>query len=199
MVWRRQAPRVVLALTVLGIFAYYALDYPPIGIALPAVAALYSCAEQRHTLAAAVGGSVLTAVSAFFRVREGLPTTYLASYEVITNVALIAAAIALGVSVRLRREARQQAEQIADLTAEAAVQQVRTRAQVERVQLARDLHDVIGHTLSVVSVHAHVAEEAIGVDDGAARRALQRVRRSEERRVGKDGEVQGVREPTVQR
>ncbi|HLS63733.1 MAG TPA: sensor histidine kinase [Ruania sp.] len=176
MVWRRQAPRVVLALTVLGIFAYYALDYPPIGIALPAVAALYSCAEQRHTLAAAVGGSVLTAVSAFFRVREGLPTTYLASYEVITNVALIAAAIALGVSVRLRREARQQAEQIADLTAEAAVQQVRTRAQVERVQLARDLHDVIGHTLSVVSVHAHVAEEAIGVDDGAARRALQQVR-----------------------
>ena len=173
--WRRQVPRLVLALTVLGIFAYYALDYPPIGIALPAVAALYSCAEQARTVAAVVGGVVLTAVSAFFRVHEGLPTTYLASYELITNVALIAAAIALGVSVRLRREARRQAEQIADLTAEAAVRQVREHTQAERVQLARDLHDVIGHTLSVVSVHAHVAEEAVGADDGAARRALRQV------------------------
>src|SRR5699024_10743919 len=95
--------------------------------------------------------------------------------ELITNVALIAAAIALGVSVRLRREARRQAEQIADLTAEAAVRQVREHTQAERVQLARDLHDVIGHTLSVVSVHAHVAEEAVGADDGAAHRALRQV------------------------
>ena len=172
MLWRRHAPRLILTLTVLGIFAYYALDYPPIGIALPAVAALYSCAEQARTLSAVVGGGVLTAVAAYFRVLEGLPTAYLISYELITNVALIAAAIALGVSVLLRREARQQAEQIATLTAEAAVQRAHEHAQTERVQLARDLHDVIGHALSVVSVHAHVAEEAIGHDDGAARRAI---------------------------
>src|SRR5690606_10739418 len=37
---RRRWPRAVLGLTVLGIFGYYALDLPPIGIALPAVAAL---------------------------------------------------------------------------------------------------------------------------------------------------------------
>ena len=175
MSWRRHAPRLILTLTVLGIFAYYALDYPPIGIALPAVAALYSCAEQARTLAAVVGGAVLTVVAAYFRVSEGLPTAYLISYELITNVALIAAAIALGVSVRLRREARQQAERIATLTAEAAVQQAHEHVQAERVQLARDLHDVIGHTLSVVSVHAHVAEEAIGHDDGAARRAIEAI------------------------
>lgn len=172
MVWRRYAPRTLLTLTILGIFGYYALDFPPIGIALPAVAALYSCAEQAHTAAAMVGGGVLAGVSAYFRVREGLPTTYLASYELVTNVALIAAAIALGVSVRLRRESRRQAEQIADLTAEAAVRRVREHTQAERVQLARDLHDVIGHALSVVSVHAHVADEAVGVDDDAAHRAL---------------------------
>ncbi|WP_210418155.1 sensor histidine kinase [Ruania zhangjianzhongii] len=111
-------------------------------------------------------------MASYFRVHEGLPTAYLVSYELITNVALIAAAIALGVSVRLRREARAQAERITALTAEAAVRQAREHAQDERVQLARDLHDVIGHTLSVVSVHAHVAEEAIGHDDGAARRAI---------------------------
>ena len=176
MIGRRYAPRMLLALTVLGIFAYYALDYPPIGIALPAVAALYSCAEQRHTAAAMVGGGVLTVVSGYFRLRDGLPTTYLASYELITNLALIAAAIALGVSVRLRREGHQQAARIADLTAESAVRQEREQAQAERVQLARDLHDVIGHTLSVVSVHANVAGEAIGSDDDAARRAIEQIR-----------------------
>lgn len=178
MVWRRRIPRLVLALTVLGIFAYYALDYPPIGIALPAVAALYSGAEQRHARAAVIAGAVLTAVAAYFRVSEGQPTAYLISYELINNIALIAAAIALGVSVRLHRESRQQAERITALTAAAAAQRAREQGQAERVQIARDLHDVVGHTLAAVTVHAHVAAEAIGSDDAAARRAVEQIQTS---------------------
>src|SRR5699024_2290642 len=83
----------------------------------------------------------------YFRLRDGLPTTYLASYELITNLALIAAAIALGVSVRLRREGHQQAARIADLTAESAARQEREQAQAQRGQRAPDLHDAIGAPL----------------------------------------------------
>src|SRR4051794_33288143 len=49
MLLRRRFPVAVLAATVLGIFVYYMFGFPPIGIALPAVAALYSAAEQDRT------------------------------------------------------------------------------------------------------------------------------------------------------
>ena len=42
---RRRHPVLVLILTSLGICVYYALEYPPIGLALPIAAALFSVAE----------------------------------------------------------------------------------------------------------------------------------------------------------
>src|SRR4249920_1988096 len=42
---RRRHPVLVLILTSLGICVYYALDYPPIGLALPIAAALFSAAQ----------------------------------------------------------------------------------------------------------------------------------------------------------
>lgn len=52
---RRRAPRTILAVTVFGIFAYYVIGFPPIGMALPATGALYSAAETDHTRTAVVG------------------------------------------------------------------------------------------------------------------------------------------------
>ncbi|MFC7404502.1 sensor histidine kinase [Georgenia alba] len=173
---RRVAPRTMLVLTVLGVFAHYALGLPVIGIALPAVAALYSAAELGRTRWAAGAGVVLIGVSAYFRVVEGQPTSYLYGYELLTNVALVAAAVALGVAVRLTREAREHAERIAALTAAEQERAADQRLQAERVRIARDLHDVVGHTMSVIAVHSGVASEAVGRDDDAAREALDRVR-----------------------
>jgi signal transduction histidine kinase len=164
MVARRRAPRAVLLLTVLGIFAYYALQFPPIGIALPAVGALYSAAEAGRTGWAGGTGLVLVLVAAYFRIEEGLPTAYLVSYDVLTNVALVAAAIALGVSVRLRREARIHQERLRAVAAAEQAREAEHRVQAERMRIARDLHDVVGHTMSVIAVHGNVAAEAIGHD-----------------------------------
>ncbi|MCV2489870.1 sensor histidine kinase [Geodermatophilus sp. YIM 151500] len=171
----RWAPATVLALTVLAIFAYYALDLPPIGIALPAVAALYRAADVGALRAAVGAGAVLVAVAGWARVAEGLPTTYLLSYELLTNVALVAAAIALGVSVRARRETRSSQERLRELTAAEHAREAERRLQAERVRLARDLHDSVGHAMSVIALHSNVAAEAIGRDDGAARRAVEQI------------------------
>lgn len=169
---RRRAPRTMLALTVLGIFVYYALSFPPIGMALPAVAALYSAAELGLTRWAVGAGVVLLGVSAYFRVVGGQPAAYLYGYELITNVALVAAAIALGAAVRLAREARAQSERVRALTAAEQALAADRRLEAERVRIARDLHDVVGHNLSVISLHSGVAAEAVGRDDDAARAAL---------------------------
>lgn len=176
MLLRRRFPVGVLAATVLGIFAYYSLGFPPIGIALPAVAALYSAAEQDRTRWAVGAGGVLVAVAAYYRIEEGQPAEYLYGYELLTNIALVAAAVALGVAVRVGRESRERAEQLRILTAAEQARVVESRLQAERMRIARDLHDVVGHTMSVISVHSGVAGEAVGRDDDAARQALERVR-----------------------
>ena len=48
MMLRRQAPTLVLAMTAVGFFTYYAAGFPAIGVAVPIAAALYSAAEARH-------------------------------------------------------------------------------------------------------------------------------------------------------
>ncbi|PRX50940.1 signal transduction histidine kinase [Prauserella shujinwangii] len=173
---RRRAPRMLLWLTVLAIFAYYSFGLPPIGIALPAVAALYSAAERGHTRSAVLAGVVLTVVAAYARIDEGLPTAYVASYEFLTNVALVAAAIALGVSVRLRRETKAHQERLRALTALEQARAAENRVHAERMQIARDMHDVVGHAVSVIILHGNVAAEAVGRDDAEAARAVERVR-----------------------
>ncbi|HET7414800.1 MAG TPA: histidine kinase [Arthrobacter sp.] len=173
---RRRFPLLVLAATVLGIFVYYALGYPAIGISLPAAAAIYSAAEAAMARQAVAGGIVLVTVAAYFRITEGLSGTYLVSYEFLTNVALIAAAVALGVNVRMRRQARAQQERLNALTAAEHARAAERRVQEQRMNLARDLHDIVGHTMSVISVHSNVAAEAIGKDDDAASRAVAQIR-----------------------
>lgn len=173
---RRRAPRIMLVLTVLGIFGYYALDFPVIGMAFPAIAALYSAAELDRTGWAIGAGAVLVSVSTYFRIAEDQPLSYLYGWELTTNVALAAAAIALGTAVRQTRTARRQAELVAALTASEQERMAEQRLETERVRIARDLHDSVGHDLSVVALHAAVAEEAIGHDDEAARNAIDRVR-----------------------
>ncbi|MBB3082649.1 sensor histidine kinase [Geodermatophilus sabuli] len=171
----RRAPRPVLVLTVSGVFAYYSLDYPPIGIALPAVAALYRAADVAALRWAVGSGVVLVGVAAWARVYDGLPTTYLLSYELLTNVALVAAAIALGVSVRARRETRFSQERLRALTAAEQAREGERRLQAERVRIAQDLHDSVGHAMSVIALHGNVAAEAIGRDDETARRAVAQI------------------------
>lgn len=173
---RRHAPRLVLVLTVLGIFVYYVFQLPPIGIALPAVAALFSAAEADRTRSAVAAGAVLVSVAAYFRVDEGLPAAYLVSYDLLTDVALVAAAIALGVSVRARRELRAHQERLRALAAAEERHEAGRRMQAEKAGIARDLHDTIGHTMSVIAVHSNVAAEAVGRDDEAVARALEQIR-----------------------
>lgn len=165
---RRRFPVIVLIVTILGIFGYYAAGFPPIGMVLPAVGALYSAAEMRRTFWAVGCAAVLIAVASFYRMDGTEPQAELNGYSFVTELALAAAAIALGVVVRMAREARERSARIAELTAAEQAHAAEARMQSERMQIARDLHDTIGHTLSVASLHAGVAAEA---DDIAATRA----------------------------
>lgn len=177
MLLRRRMPRTMLVLSVLGLFAYYTLDYPPIGVAVPVLAALFSAAEAGLLLWSTGAAFVVFAVSMFYRVYDGAEAIgFLLGYESVSNIALFAAAIALGYSVRARRlRAAQQAE-IAQLTEEQLAREAELRMQSQRERISRELHDTVGHTMSVISLQAGVGAEAVGQDDRTVSDALDRIR-----------------------
>lgn len=195
---RRRMPRTVLVLSVLGMFAYYALDYPPVGVAIPIVAALFSTTEA-GLMVWSVGVSIVVfAVSMFYRVLDGGEAIgFLLGYESVSNIALFAAAIALGYGVRARRtQAIQQAE-IVKLTEAQLAREAELQVQRERERLSRDLHDIVGHSMSVISLQAGVASEAICSDDRAASEALDRIRTTSTRSLGElRSMVRILRSPT---
>ncbi|WP_264030167.1 sensor histidine kinase [Cellulosimicrobium sp. SH8] len=176
---RRRFPVGVLVATALVICAYYTLDLPAIGLALPVSVALYSAAVAGR-LGWAVGvAAVLVVASTYFRLAEGDDVRYVVGYELATTVALMAAAIALGhgsFARRQRDEQRRHADALREQTHEL---EAADRLARDREAVARDLHDVVGHHLAVVSLHANVAREVlddVGPDGAAASDALATVR-----------------------
>jgi signal transduction histidine kinase len=168
MLVRRRHPVLVLAITVLGLFAYYAAGYPAVGVAVPIAAALYSAAEFGRMLWTVAAGTVALAASVFFRLAGGEEISLVVGYEFAGHALLMAGAIALGDSIRSRRALIANAREIVALTSERTQRESETKAQGERIAVARDLHDSIGHSTSVISLHADVAREALGRRDTTA-------------------------------
>ncbi|MET7291541.1 sensor histidine kinase [Streptomyces griseoloalbus] len=69
-------------------------------------------------------------------------------------VTLFAVVVVLGTALRGRREARAELEQQTTLTAE---ERARRTILEERGRIARELHDVVAHHMSVISIQAQVA------------------------------------------
>jgi signal transduction histidine kinase len=90
--------------------------------------------------------------------------------------ALGAVAIAAGDSSRNRRAYLTEAERRASRAEVEREQDARRRVTEERLRIARDLHDSVGHHLALISVQSDVAARAIDADGGAAREALQHVK-----------------------
>lgn len=174
MLVRRSRPRLVLLLTVVGFFTYYMAGFPAIGVAVPIAAALYSAAEAGHLRAAVLTAVGVLSVSTTYRLLTGQSVALVVGYELVGHVSLMASVIALGYSVNAHRALVRRTEQVTGLVARQAHLDAEAQAAAERARLARELHDSLGHSLSVASLYSDVAREA---DDPTARRsALGQVR-----------------------
>lgn len=165
-----------VALVVSGAFAlfYVMHPFPPTFTTLAPMIGMYSVASyarRRHAgiVALVVGGLVV-----------GVPTIAFSSTRLIAQVvgtfALLAAAMLFGDSTRNRREYIAEVERRAAEAERAMEEEARRRVEEERTRIAREVHDVIAHSLSIVAIQAGAAETLIDSDPQEARRSIGHVR-----------------------
>lgn len=90
------------------------------------------------------------------------------------DVSLMAVLLLLGEAFRSRRALREEAA----LRLRLAEQEHQQRLTEERMRTARDLHDVLSHTLALVGIQADVAAENLDTAPERAKQALANVRRA---------------------
>ena len=137
-----------------------ATAFQPVPIAT--MAAVYALSLHREPARAWIAGLAAAAVlctTAFVLYPENLVATTL----LMGNLVVIATAI--GTAVRHRRLGRERREQ-------AQEQHVRQEVLAERMRIARELHDVLAHNLTLVNAQAGVANYLLNTDPKAAQTAL---------------------------
>jgi signal transduction histidine kinase len=175
LVLRRVTPPGVLAVQGVTAIAYVMLGLPVFMLGPAILVTLYTAAVRLARRAALVSlglAEVLIAVllwagPAF----PGVPSWLQFS-------ALLAAAWFLGDIVRRwQRAAAEHARRAAELE-QAREDLARMSVNAERVRIARELHDVVAHSMSVIAMHAGSGRLAATRDPEAARRALEVVEES---------------------
>ena len=106
-------------------------------------------------------------------------------FRIALTTALLAACFGIGAFVRVRRE------RAAEFRAE-ALQRRQTAEQRERVRIARELHDVIGHALSQINVQASVGLHLMDRDPEQARTALGSIKETSKTALEEVRSVLGV-------
>ncbi|MDX3659027.1 histidine kinase [Streptomyces sp. ID05-26A] len=171
---RRKWPLWTLAVTASGVVTGTVLgaDLEPFLVPL-AVATFTVHTDRWTTRRAAVAGALLAVpVVAIVTGTTG------SAWENLGRLTLIGMAAAAGEAVRNRRAFIAAIEERAVRAERSREEEARRRVAEERLHIARELHDVVAHHISVINVQAAVAEHLITSRPGAAAEALQHVRRS---------------------
>jgi signal transduction histidine kinase len=191
LVFRRRWPLGVLAAVMAISVAYSARGYPEGGTGFTGFVALYTVAvweERRWLVAAATVASVALGV-AMEVVFYG--TTMIEGEPLYVAVVILAASW-LGEAVRNRRayvaELRDRAER-AEGTRE---EEARRRVDEERMRIARELHDVVSHSIGVISVQAGVAAHLLERRPDKAGKALATIRQASDEALGELHAMLGV-------
>ena len=80
-----------------------------------------------------------------------------------------------GLAVRGRHRTIQSLEQETERLEAAREHEARAAVAAERARIARELHDVVAHAVSVVVVQAQAGQRLVGVDDGRVRQSLEAI------------------------
>ncbi|MEV4073206.1 sensor histidine kinase [Nonomuraea fuscirosea] len=156
--WRR-APLVPLLVSTLGMIVYAAHAQPGPQAAFPVMVAVFGAVRAGHRAAAALAGTLFLGVALAANL-AGVPSGQDPQPIVQQTVLLLGWFLAAGVAgtvTRHRQAYLEQAEQRAAEAERTREEMARRRAGEERLRIARELHDSLTHSISVIKVQAGVA------------------------------------------
>src|SRR5690348_8802967 len=168
LLWRRRAPVTVLAVSVVAVSVYSLLGLVNGAILIAPILALYAVATQvsvrRAVVAALATLAILMTVTAannpFGHISGG-------GFDIIPF--MVAAALFAGMAVANRNA------YVASIR-DRAEQDARRRLDEERLRIARELHDVVAHTMATINVQAGVAAHVLPTRPEAAAESLQAIK-----------------------
>jgi signal transduction histidine kinase len=173
LVLRRRAPTATFVVSGGLALALFAVDRTAGAVAViaPAVA-LYTLALTRgriHLVAAVVAAAVAVVVADLFLAGHDANALTL---QTAAHVALVAIPVLAAEALRNRRAYVRVLLERLELAERTREEEAQRRAEQERLRIARDLHDVVAHTLTTINVQAGVAAHLLDREPSHARDAL---------------------------
>jgi signal transduction histidine kinase len=141
----------------------------------PAMLAGFWLARTRGRGPALVAGALLVPYVLFLLSRDGVDKVF--TLETPKNMAFIALPLVLGLAVRYREQTVQALVDRAESAERSREQEALRRVGEERLRIARDVHDVVSHSMVAINVQAGVGAHLMDSDPAAARQTLRDIRR----------------------
>jgi signal transduction histidine kinase len=168
---RRRYPVGVLAVTGVGIGIYSGLGYLEAGANFGVLVAFYTVAADTDRRTASVA-AVLTAAGVLLTFANYSVKDTQAATELLTTGIIYSATWIVGDYVRQRREESVRLQGLAERLEHEREERARQAVADERARIARELHDVVAHHVSVMVVQAAAARRIATTDPAAAQAAL---------------------------
>ncbi len=175
--WRRRAPLLTcLAIGVL-VAAMALTENPPsvFGEYFAVMLAAYTVAERRPLAVAAAGGAAL---AAGIVVHDLASTDYGSVSGVVSDIVVPFLVWGLGRIVYFQNTRAERSEGLVQQLEADREELARAAVAAERRHLARELHDVVTHSISVAVIQAQGAQRALDPDQPEVRQALQDIERA---------------------
>lgn len=169
--WRRLRTIPALVVLIALLVPYHALDYThTAGIIAPMIA-LYAVAVSGGTWRTALSGAGVIGITLVANASVGPDQTA----DVLQMSGWVVAVLLLGGYMRMHRQyhaaAVERAEERAERAERTWEEAARRRIAEERVRVARDLHDLLAHSITLIGVQTSVASHVMAADPDRLDRA----------------------------
>jgi len=172
--FRRRYPIAVLAVIAGATTLYQLAGYPPTMAMVGMLVALYTVGTLVDRRRLILWASVLGGLVVVTGVAPWGETMFWA--DLARTFSMLAVAAAIGDATRNRRAYIAEVEQRAAEAERTREEEAARRVDEERLRIARELHDITAHSLSIVAVQSGAALHVLDTDPAAARGALIAIR-----------------------
>lgn len=162
---RRRFPLATFAVILVDAIVVAVLFYVPTSFGFGVIVATYTVARWCPARSSLVALALAQGFAVFVKLRAIAAGLDVGWFEWPLDTVYLVGAWFLGRSIRRQREYASALEYNRELLAERAVQDERTR-------IARELHDAVGHSISVMTLHIGAAQELLTKNPSRASEAL---------------------------